>query len=116
MPVKSKTEILTNMVGDKVQLARVINRIVKIVAQSFKEDKDRISSDVIVLSTAHNPTRAEIQTRTNMCYDLFMAMRYDLHYSTSRALDTIPKALRVQLDGGKWEPQSERQAWGTSEA
>ena len=112
MVYKQKHEVLANMLKDKRQLLEVVNAFIRIVGQSFKTDEDRLNSDTIILSSIHKPTQDEIKARTDMCYDLFMAMRYDLHWSTQRSLDALPVALRTELDGGKWEPQTHRQAWG----
>lgn len=112
MVYKQKHEVLANMLQDPAKIQRVLQAFVQIVAGSFKTDQDRLSSDTIVLSPAYNPTQREIKERTRMCYDLFMAMRYDLHWSTTRSLDMLPTALRTELDGGKWEPQTDRQSWG----
>jgi len=112
MVYKQKHEVLANMLQNKAQFQFVLRAFVQIVADSFKTDQNRLHSETILLSPAYNPTRAEIKARTDMCYDLFMAMRHDLHWSTQRSLDTLPVALRTELDGGKWEPQTNRQAWG----
>lgn len=113
MVYKQRHEVLANMLQDPQKINLVLQAFVKIVAGSFKTDRNRLHSNTILLSPAHNPTQHEIQERTRMCYDLFMAMRYDLHWSTQRSLDMLPVALRTELDGGKWEPQTNRQSWGT---
>ena len=112
MVYKQKHEVLANMLQDPAKIQRVLRAFVGIVADSFRTDQDRLRSDVVLLSPAHNPTQREIKERTRMCYDLFMVMRYDLRWSTTRSLDMLPLALRTELDGGKWEPQTDRQSWG----
>ena len=114
MVYKQRHEILANMLQDSAKTKLVMREFVRIVGESFKTDRDRLHSDTILLSCMHAPTRAEISARTRMCYDLFMAMRHDLHWSTQRSLDMLPAALRTELDGVKWEPQVDRQSWDTS--
>lgn len=114
MPYKGKDEVLQNMLQSPAQYQAVLRAFIKIVADSFLTDRNRVQSDLIVLSKVHDPTKAEIKHRTDMCYDLFMVMRHDLHWSTQRSLDELPHALRTKLDGGDWTPQTDRQAWGVS--
>jgi hypothetical protein len=112
MVYKQKHEVLANMLQDRGKLQQVLQAFVRIVSDSFKTDRNRLHSDTILLSPVYNPTQAEIRTRTGMCYDLFMVMRHDLRWSIQRSLDTLPVALRTELDGGKWEPPTDRRAWG----
>jgi hypothetical protein len=112
MVYKQKHEVLANMLQNREQFQSVLRAFVAIVAESFRTDKNRLQSDTILLAPGYTPTQAEIKARTDMCYDLFMAMRHDLHWSTQRSIDTLPVALRTELDGGKWQPQEHRHAWG----
>jgi hypothetical protein len=112
MAYKQKHEVLENMLQDPKKIQQVLRAFVRIVAESFKTDRNRLQSDAIILSSVYRPTVNEIKARTSMCYDLFMAMRHDLHWSTVRSLDALPQALRTELDGGKWEPKTDRQSWG----
>lgn len=59
-------------------------------------------------------TQSEIKRRFDLCADLAGRMRTDLHWSLQRIHDTLPLALRCELDGANWEPD-ERQSWITDE-
>jgi hypothetical protein len=110
MIVKSKQELLESII-EKKELPRIFKAFTDAVKTSFDTDKGRVQSQILTL--ASNPTQAEIRDRTNMCYDLFMVMRGDMKYSITRTLDMLPKALRVKLDTGHWEPPpTECGSWG----
>ena len=73
----------------------------RMVFDSFQDDQSR-------------PTTNEIERRMWICINTFKMLRGDLHYSTERALDSIPVALRAKLDGIPWEP-SRRSTWITKD-
>lgn len=93
---------------EPVTLARVLDGFKTTVRNSFVTDWRRA---VNPYATTPNPTRAETKRRVNICYRWFMVLRADMHYSVPHALDTLPIALRAELDGTKWEPPSVDRSW-----
>jgi hypothetical protein len=107
----TKDEFLRDLVKDERTLRKVCSRVERVIKASFAADR----ASRIVLLVAASPTEAEVKRRTNICYDWFARLRVDLHYSTERALDTLPRALRATLDGEAWEPPLAERAWGPAE-
>ncbi len=71
---------------------------------------------MVVRPTAVRPPgRVEIKHRTEILYRWFTVMRAEVGYSTHRALDMLPEALRTELDGGSWEPPPVEKGWGAKE-
>jgi len=56
-------------------------------------------------------TRNEIERRFKILIKWFVALRRDLHWSVPHILDELPKILRIELDGGKYDPNEDRSAW-----
>lgn len=110
--MSEKAEALRELVKDKAAWKRALVSITETVRNSFREERQR--RRVVLLHEV--PTDAEIKRRTNICYDWFCTLRADCHYSTERALDTLPKALRATLDGADWEPPAPIRGWAPQEA
>lgn len=49
-------------------------------------------------------TQAEIRSRSGIMLKWYRTMRCECGYSHQRAIDHLYKALRAELDGGKFEP------------
>lgn len=71
---------------------RVIVGIKNTIEDSFVEDR-------------RGSTRREVTRRFEMCLRLAGMMVMELGWSVSRALDTLPFALRIELEGGTWTPR-----------
>jgi molybdenum cofactor biosynthesis enzyme MoaA len=97
----SKVQTIQGLLKNPERLNQVMVRIAAVVRASFKQD---------VIVRPH-VTDAEIKERAEICYDLFIQMRVDLHYSTHKALDVLPTALRAQLDGTEWKPSDPARSW-----
>lgn len=106
----TKTDILRELAGEDPKKLRIIlDRITAAVAETFKEDRTR--SGIVLLSQI-SPSQAEVKRRTNLAYDWFIRLRADCHYSTRKALDYLPRAIRAELDGESWEPPPAETSWG----
>ena len=108
MVYKAKEEVLRQVL-DESQYKRVLASFVNVVQTSFRDETRR--GPIIV---PMNVTQGEIKRRTNMCYTLFMTMRCEAHYSLEHALDSLPTALRSELDGQHWEPNTNQMMWSPS--
>jgi len=86
---------------------RTLNGFTNILAGSFREDERRQGKEFVrrIHTLAEEKRRAEIIGRW------FRVMRAELGYSLSRTLDEIPRALRTELDGGKYTPPERDQLW-----
>jgi hypothetical protein len=96
-----KAQVLKGLLKNPQRYNQVVQRIARVVKASF--DQDVIARPYI--------TEAEKKERANLCYDLFIQMRIDLHYSTHKALDSLPTALRAKLDGTEWKPSEPGRSW-----
>ena len=56
-------------------------------------------------------TRAEVTRRFEMCLNILELVTMDHGYSISRGIDCLQVALRAQLDGAPWAPQTKRSMW-----
>jgi hypothetical protein len=88
---------LAQLVTDPIQFHRVAGSITAIVERSFTEDGSR-------------QTQNEARRRGEICLSIFSQLRGDLGWSTTRALDHLPRYLRSELDGQPWKPDN-RSAW-----
>lgn len=86
---------------------RVLNAFATILARSFQEDRRRQGEEFV--RRIH--TQAEERRRAKIIGKWFREMRAGLGYSLSRTLDEIPRALRTELDGGKYTPPEPNQLW-----
>lgn len=97
----SKARTIQGLLKNPQRLNQVMVRIAAIVRASFQQD---------VIARPYI-TDAEVKERADICYDLFIQMRTDLHYSTHKALDVLSTALRAQLDGTEWRPSDPERSW-----
>lgn len=88
---------LAQLITDPIQFHRVAEAFTAIVAHSFVADGSRI-------------TDRETKRRGELCVSIFGQLRGDLGWSTTRALDHLPRYLRCELDGQPWKPDN-RSAW-----
>lgn len=105
---KSKKELVASFAKDRATLERIAKVFTNVVQRSFEEDRE----GRMIYLTSDVPTTEEIKRRTNICYDWFLTLRGDLHYSNEKALDFIGKALRATLDGVDFEPPPADASWG----
>jgi hypothetical protein len=91
---------LVKMVEQK-WLGRVVTGFGDAIEASFETDQ--------VLRPVN--TRSEIERRFRICIKWFITMRRDLEWSVPRILDTLPLALRCELDGERFEPDEIHAAW-----
>ena len=61
-------------------------------------------------------TAAETTRRFEICLGALELMTMDHGYSLGRGIDCLQRALRAQLDGAPWTPETHRSTWlaGTS--
>lgn len=104
-----KIDVLRELAnGDPERVRRIVARIAHVVAETFEEDRSRSG---IVLLRGVSPTDAEAKRRTNLAYDWFIRLRVEAGYSSTKALDFLPRALRAELDGESWEPPPAERGW-----
>lgn len=99
--MSSRIDAIKGLMRSPEMFSKVVRRISMVVESSFKND----------LILRPHVTASEIKERSNLCYDLFLMMRTDLHYSTHKALDVLPTALRSELDGIPWKPSRPDRSW-----
>ena len=92
---------LVELCADKVLAARVIGRFQVVIADSFAQDKSRV-------------TMSETRRRFGICEGLYRDLRA-LGWSHARILDSLAAALRSKLDGGTWSPEAVRRTWQTDD-
>lgn len=80
----------------------VVQRLAKIIEDSCLADYGR--------ARLASVPRFEIQRRYKMCSAIMAALVRDCHWAPSKALDHVPRYLRIELDGGTWEPPK-RASW-----
>lgn len=51
-----------------------------------------------------NITQREVKRRIEIALNLVARMRCDLKWSVQRTLDTLPQAMKAELDGVEWKP------------
>jgi len=85
---------------DKAQAYKVCCAICAALEKSFQFDAKHMGKGFAEkIETQH-----EVRRRTNILCKWFGILRNECSYSTSRALDTLPLALRTELNGGDFEP------------
>jgi hypothetical protein len=92
---------------------KVILGIEKAVADSFKEDKKPGQIILVTGPTNRETPREEAKRRAKICIKIFKDLRGDLSWGIDRILDSLPKFLRMELDGVSWEPEAQRASWYT---
>lgn len=93
---------LREMLARPSDFRRVCAAIEALVIASLREEL--ASKTILMPSDVRVPSRAELKRRVDYCVEVFAILRFDCHYSTVRALDELPKALRAMLEGRTWEP------------
>lgn len=91
---------LLKMVTQK-WMGRTVTAMTEAIDLSFLTDD--------VIRPVH--TQNEIERRFKICIKWFVIMRRDLKWAVPRILDALPLALRVELDGGRYDPDEAHQAW-----
>lgn len=108
-----RLDTIRELVKTPGQLVQVMQRTAIAVRRSFEEDRRR--STLVLLSLA-NPSQAEIKRRAEICYSWFVRLRTEHGYSTDKALDHLPRALRGDLDGTPWTPPPAERGWSPEES
>lgn len=103
MSLKPKSEMVFQLANNNAE--RTIESIVRIVSNSFQEDALREGWTRVVM------TQTEVRDRTNIAYDWFISLRKEYGYSTDRALDVLPRAIRSTLDRDDWKPPPKDRGW-----
>jgi hypothetical protein len=92
--------------GPKFNMAELLNK---------KSDLQKVTAtvhDLVAISFITHPvnhqTQAEVARRGKYVIDTFRMLRRDKGFSQSRALDTLPHALKAFLNSEPWEPPAER--------
>lgn len=104
-----RTELLREFVNTPDQFRRLSAAILICVKESFEEDRKRSS---IILLKQQAPTQDEIKRRTDLVYTWFFRLRGDFRYGFERAVDTLPRALRHEIDRDDWTPPPADKSWG----
>lgn len=89
------------------QKTQITLRFIKILKESFLTDERRKGKEY--RQRVH--TQAEERRRGMILMRWFRTMCGDLGYSTQKALDLLPRALRTELDGGNYEPPPYNRLW-----
>ena len=105
-----KLDIIAKLV-DPAQMRAVEIAVTRIVAKTFHDDATKGAGAQGRIVGEVRATEAEIRRRAGIAWDWFLTMRADCGYSTQHALDTLPTALRSQLDGIPWIPPPPERAW-----
>jgi hypothetical protein len=93
---------LAGLVGSRTEAERISARIARTVEASYLEDARREGGRPV------HRTAAEDKRRINICFDWFKEMRGGGNWSLTRTLDTIPEALRSELDGTPYSMPTQR--------
>jgi hypothetical protein len=83
---------LTDLLQTPASLGAVTKGIQRAVERSLKSHPMR------------HLTRDEVKRRFDICVRWFKVLRMDKKLSIERCVDEMPKALRAELDGKKYEP------------
>ena len=105
-----KMEILTKLLSPQ-QMRPVEVAVTRVVANSFHEDAAKGAGAQGRIVGEVRTTTAEIKRRAEIAWDWFVSMRAECGFSTQRALDLLPVALRSELDGVPWIPPPPDRAW-----
>lgn len=104
-----RQKLLQEFVNTPEQFKRLTAAILICVKESFDQDRTRSS---LVLLRAQAPTANEVRRRTDLVYTWFFRLRGELRYSFEHAVDTLPRALRHELDSDDWTPPPADKSWG----
>jgi hypothetical protein len=108
--IRNPSAALVELVIDPVRRREVVAAIQRAVLESFKEDARRSSA------RKSGRTRREEKRRASMCLDLFERLVGEAGWSPVHFRDSIVRALRAELDGGKgsFDPSKESLVWAPS--
>lgn len=92
------TELLDLVVTNDGAAGRLVRGIERAVAMSFESHPMR------------HKTRDEVRRRGAICIEMARNVRKDkaLNWTIERICDEMPRALRCELNGTKWEPSTRR--------
>lgn len=107
--MSERTEQLREFVNTPQQFSRLAAAILICVRESFQEDRARTR---LILLRAQDPTADDVKRRTDIVYTWFFRLRGELRYSFEKAVDTLPRALRHELDRDDWTPPPAEESWG----
>lgn len=108
MQVKTSTPFV-ELLNNPGQAGEVTQRFEQMIMESFAVDAARKA--IASGSTGQAEVKAaELKRRFNILADWFKVMRGDMGWSMSRTFDELPRALRAQLDGEIYVPDS-RNMW-----
>lgn len=105
----------SSMATDPERFFKPGGELMKMVTQKWLGKVTQGITDAISVSFATDDikrpvrTNEEIRRRFFICINWFCILRKDMHWSVPRILDALPRALRTELDGGKWSPDDERE-------
>ncbi len=105
--IRNPSAALVELVIDPERRREVVVAIERAVNESFKEDARRSSRKA-------SRTRREEKRRASMCLDLFERLVGDCGWGPVHFRDSISRALRVELDGGTFDPADENLVWTPS--
>lgn len=100
--LEMKGELAALEPGQQRKLSQGVYRAVE---NSFKEDQQRRGG-----ARSVSVSGDELKRRVNICLKIFRELRGDLGWGLQRAIDHLPRYLRLELDGVKWEPDG-RKMW-----
>lgn len=98
---KAHVGTLSKLVAEN-QVERVTRSFVQAISGSFVVD-------------GGTPTRDEVTRRFDICLRLFCELYADLKWSVPKILDFIPRYLRCELDGIRYNPNNENGAWSVED-
>lgn len=113
MQVKASTPF-ADLLNHPGQAGEVTEKLEAMIMESFATDAAR---EAIAKGTTGKAvvTGAEVKRRFDILADWFKVMRGDMGWSMSRTFDELPRALRAQLDGEIYIPDS-RNMWAPQPA
>jgi hypothetical protein len=108
--MSSKLDVIQKLL-DPRQMRSVELAVTRIVAQSFHEDAKKAAGLQGRVVGEVRATEREVRRRANIAWDWFIAMRAECGFSSIRAVDLLPAALRSELEGVPWIPPPPERAW-----
>lgn len=105
--VKSGGTPYADLVQNPDEGRRVLQGFVKILAESFQEDE--VQYGPAFRRTIQNAS--EEKRRADILGKWYRIMRGELGWGFHKTMDSLPKALRTELHGGKYEPPTVNRLW-----
>ena len=96
-----------DLVRDERELAKAVNAVIRMVQQSFVDDRRRQMQGLGIA----RQTEREEKRRVDICGAWFRTTRGDFGWSLVKTLDELPKALRAELDGAEYKPPAAGRLW-----